>query len=161
MPKLPPGKAVVIYGRKTQSGYGVGYKVVTEGNWSSVPIIEAHAFLPIHERKLDISMDDVHTFRQGVRTKARVKVTATVQISAKSKAVMVAAENLLDKSDEEIDRIATNVIEGTIRGSFNDKGVDVVEQDLKGFQKGCIAMASVDLMSIGIEVIDLAIHEVR
>lgn len=74
---------------------------------------------------------------------------------------MVAAEHLLDKTDEEIDRIATNVIEGTVRGFFNDMGVEVVEQDLKEFQKGIGAMASIDLMNIGIEVIDLVIHEVR
>jgi uncharacterized membrane protein YqiK len=74
---------------------------------------------------------------------------------------MVAAEHLLDKTDEEIDRIATNVIEGTVRGFFNDMGVEVVEQDLKEFQKGIDAMASIDLMNIGIEVIDLVIHEVR
>ena len=126
-----------------------------------MPIIESHAFLNTHERKFELSIDDVFTNKEGVMSKMRVKASATVQVSTNVRLANVAAEHLLHKPEEEIDSIARNILEGTVRTYVHDKGFYAVEKSIPVTQKAIREMAMVDLMSIGIEVIGLTIHEVR
>ena len=56
--KVPPNKAMVIYGRKTRQG-GPGYQVISGGGKFIIPIIESYDLISIAVRTLTFNLQDI------------------------------------------------------------------------------------------------------
>ena len=59
--KVPPDKAMVVYGRKMQPGVKIGYQVISGGGKFILPVIEAYEFLLLDVRTLDVNVSDIVT----------------------------------------------------------------------------------------------------
>src|SRR5256712_10416553 len=73
--KVPPDKAMVVYGRKVKEGH-VGYQVITGGGKFIVPIVEAYEFLPLDIRTLDVVVTDIITDVKESGAKVNIKAAA-------------------------------------------------------------------------------------
>ena len=111
--KVPPNKAMVVYGRNM--GRGRGYLIITGGGKFIMPIVEQYAFLPLDVRTLEFDLDDAAVDTAGGPKRARVKASAMFKIGSDAAVLDVAAEHLLGKPDDEIDRIARDILEGGLR----------------------------------------------
>jgi flotillin len=148
--KVPPNKAMVVYGRRMMNGKG--YVIVTGGGKFIMPIIEEYAFLPLDVRTLELDLDNVAVDTAGGPRKARVKATAMFKISSEPAALDAAAEHLLGKPDAEIEGIARTIIEGALRGLLSSMAFEKVGPDRDAIALGIQQRAGSDLMGMGLEV---------
>lgn len=123
MKKVPPGKAMVIYGRGMAPGSNIGYRVMTRGGRLIMPIIESYEYMDISPRTIVVDLRNVRTSVGGVRV--HIKGSLTYQIPKEDTMLSLAAEHLLSLEPTEVETITRNVIEGGIIGVVG--GIDVKE----------------------------------
>lgn len=157
--KVPPNKAMVIFGRRMSSQRSVGYEVISGGGKFIIPIIESYQLLPLDVRALDIDMDDLHVLSGGEERRARLEATVLVKISSDPMGLKVAAEHLLGKTDEEINHIARRMFEGDLRTICRTTEFDVIERDRDTMAAKVQAMAAQTLMNAGLEIRGFTIHQ--
>jgi len=148
--KVPPNKAMVVYGRNMMNGKG--YVIVTGGGRFIMPIVEQYAFLPLDVRTLELDLDNITVDTAGGPGKARVKATAMFKVSSEPDALDAAAENLLGKPDAELDGIARTILEGALRGLLSSMAFEKVGPDRDAVALGIKQRAEGDLMGMGLEV---------
>src|SRR3989337_392545 len=73
--RVPPDKAMVVYGRRAKEGR-VGYSVITGGGKFIVPIVEAYEFLRLDVRTLDVVVTDIVTDVRQSGAKLNIKAVA-------------------------------------------------------------------------------------
>jgi flotillin len=149
--RVPPSMAMVVYGRR-QMGSARGYSVISGGAKFVRPVMEEIAWLRTGVRSVDIPLDDLIT--DVLRTGARLKALATAQVKVRTdpEGLLVAAENLLGKSEEEIAEIAVKTLEGHTRGVCARLTVGQLAADLEAVASKAREMAGGDLANMGIEV---------
>jgi flotillin len=158
--RVPPNKAMVVYGRRMGPG-GPGYKVISGGGKFIVPIIESYEFLPLDVRALEFDLDDVRTVSNGEERKAHLVATAQVKIASEPSGLKVAAEHLLGKPDEEIDKIAHKMFEGSLRTIFRDTAFEELDKSRDTMAMMVQQIAAQDLLNIGIEIRGFQVHDCR
>ena len=156
--KVPPNKAMVIFGRRMSSRSRVGYQVISGGGKFIIPVIESYQFLPLDVRALDIDMDDLRVLSGGDEHKARLEATVLVKVSSDHAGLMLAAEHLLGKTDEEINHIARRMFEGDLRTICRTTEFEVVDKDRDAMAAKIQTMASQTLLNTGIEIRGFTIH---
>lgn len=159
--KVPPDKAMVVYGRKMHPGSNIGYHVLSGGGKFILPIIENTDILDLGVKEVVLELDNVRTDPNEGSAPVRVKLTVLYKISSEPNAMMSAAECLLGKTEEEIKRMVEVVIEGTLRSiatTMTPRSIDL-EREVVGVKIGVQALH--DLQQIGIEIRALAIIRVH
>ena len=115
--KVPPDKAMVIYGRKTKTKKGTrGYEVVSGGGRFIMPVFQGFMYMPLDVRTLEIAVKDIVTDVVTSGAKINTKAVAQVKIGSDRASLNTAAEQLLHKTDAEINDIALKTLEGHVRG---------------------------------------------
>jgi flotillin len=109
--RVPPDKAMVVYGRKTTKTGARGYSVYTGGGRFIWPIVEAVDFLPLDVRTLVLSVQDIVTDVRTSGAKVNIKSVAQVKVASDPASLATAAEQLLHKSDPEINEIAQKTLD--------------------------------------------------
>ena len=148
--KVPPNKAMVVYGRRM--GGGKGYIIVSGGGKFIMPIVEQYAFLPLEVRTLEFDLDSVTVDTIGGPRKARIRATAMYKIGSDPAVLEIAAEQLLGKPDEEIEKIARDILEGAIRELLTSLDFEKVSNDRDAVALGIHQRASSTLMNMGLEI---------
>jgi uncharacterized membrane protein YqiK len=161
VPVVPEGKAMVLYGRKMAPGVMVGYRVITEGGRSPIPIIEAYEMMDLGPQKVEIDLRDIVVTSDGVDGKAGVRLTATVRIPKKERYLNVAAENLLHVNFSDVRRWAKQFIEAHLRGYLRMTPFERATSDPLGTAAAIQSMVERDLTNIGVSVEGLTIHEMK
>ncbi|MCK4456052.1 MAG: hypothetical protein KAU99_06865, partial [Thermoplasmata archaeon] len=90
--KVPPDRAMVVYGRK-QIGKK-GYQVISGGAKFIVPIIESYELLPLDVRTLDVNVNDIVTDVARSGAKVNIKTVAQIKVSSDPATMDTAAEHL-------------------------------------------------------------------
>lgn len=159
--KVPPDKAMVVYGRRMGPGPGVGYQVLSGGGKFILPVIESYEFLPLDVRILHIDLEDVRISPEGATPqRVRLKATALVKISSEPSVLKVAAEHLMHKADEEINTIAQSTIEGCLRTIFRTSTYEELDVDRNAWATRIQMTAAQDLLNVGLEVRAFNIHDI-
>lgn len=133
--KVPPNVAAVFYGKKskrvTKEGASVseGFKVISGGAKFKWPIIEDVAYLALDAFQLEISLREIPNI-DGVPV--TIGAVATCKINSETAALMTAVERFLGKSDEEIQKIIRENLEGQLRAVV---GTMTVEELIKNREK--------------------------
>jgi len=148
--KVPPNKAMVVYGHMMPGGKG--HMIIVAGGKFIYPVIEQYAFLPLDVRTLEIGFDDVTVDTAGGPRKARVKATAMYKIGSDPAVLDAAAEHLLGKPDVEIERIARDILEGALREMLSTMDFEKVRTDRDAVALGIHQRASDTLMNMGLEI---------
>jgi len=160
--KVPPDKAMVVYGHKMRGEKGdVGYKVISGGGRFILPIIESYEFLPLDVRTLDIHVDDIVTDVVRSGAKINIKSVTQVKVSSDSESLKVAAEHLLHKSNAEIDEIALKTLEGHVRGVCATMTIEAINSDRDTISGKIQTMATSDLKNMGIDIRSFVIKEIE
>ncbi len=158
--KVPPDKAMVVYGRKVKEGRA-GYQVVSGGGKFIVPIVEAYEFLPLDVRTLDVVVPDIVTDVRQSGAKINIKAVAQVRISDDPATLRTAAAQLLHKRDPEINDVALKTLEGHVRSICATLTVEQVNSDRDSIATQIQGMAANDLKNIGMEIRSFVIKEIE
>ena len=153
--RVPPDAAMVVFGR----GYGeLGFTIIKGGGKFIIPIVEEVSFLPLDVRTLDVSVPSVVT-KEGVQL--GVEAVAQVKISSDATLLKTAAEQLLHKSAEEINYVATRSLEGFIRGVCARLSVEEINEDRAKVAAEIQDVAVEELSSMGLQVVSFTIRDLE
>jgi flotillin len=152
--KVPPDKAMVVYGKH-------GFQVITGGAKFIVPIIESYEFLPLDVRTLDINVTDIVTDVTRSGAKVNIKSVAQVKISGDKRVLNTAAEHLLHKTDAAINEIAMKTLEGHVRGVCATLTIEEINSDRDTISARIQNMAGNDLMNMGIAIRSFVIRDLE
>ncbi|MEK6852156.1 MAG: flotillin family protein [Candidatus Thermoplasmatota archaeon] len=115
--RVPPNKAMVVYGRALEGGRG--FKVYSGGGRWIRPIIETYEFLSLEPFPVELDLDRVAVdVGNPPRQFVPVVVRANARISGDPDLLRTAASQLLHKSPEEQSRLVGAVLEGHTRSVF-------------------------------------------
>jgi len=159
--KVPPDKAMVVYGHKQKGTGGKGYAVISGGAKFIVPILEAYEFLPLDVRTLDIIVNDIVTDVVTSGAKINIKCVTQTKISSEPAILDTAAEHLLHKSDNEINEIAMKTLEGHVRAVCATMTIEEINSDRDAIAQKVQSFAANDLKNMGIEIRSFVIKEIE
>jgi flotillin len=152
---------MVIYGRRVAKAGKKGYSVLTGGGKFIIPIIEGVDFLPLDVRTLILSVTDIVTDVKTSGAKVNIKSVAQVKIASDPASLDTAAEQLLHKSDPEINEIATKTLEGHVRGICATMTIETINSDRDTVSERVQNMATKDLRNMGIEIRSFVISDLE
>lgn len=156
--KVPPDQAMVVYGQKSK---GQAYDIVTGGGRIIWPVINAYAFMPLDVRTLEIIVTDIVTDVTESGAKVNIKAVTQVKISSNMALLKVAAEQLLHKTDPEINEIAQKTLEGHVRGICATMTIEDINSDRDKVSQQVQNQAAKDLRNMGIEIKSFVIKEIE
>src|SRR5438046_1346666 len=159
--KVPPNMAMVVYGRRQKGMGGRGYQVKSGGAKFIVPIFESVEWLRLDVRTLDLVVTDIVTDVKRSGAKINIKAVAQVKISSDEATLNTAAENLLGKTEQQVDEIALKTLEGHVRGVCATLTVEEVNSDRDAIASKILGMAGNDLRNMGIEIRSFVIKEIE
>src|SRR3989338_10936101 len=120
--KVPPSRVGIIYGRKqtyevpqldgTVKQEKLGFRLLTGGGALVYPFVEEYAEMDLSARLIPLEVKQIPT-QGGVMIDARG--TATVMIGTDTSSLITAARNFEGKSNESINQIAKENLEGQLR----------------------------------------------
>ena len=131
--KVPPDKAMVVYGHKMKGG--IGYRVISGGGKFIIPVLESYEFLPLDVRTLDVHVNDIVTDVATSGAKINIKSVTQCKVSSGEAELKVAAEHLLHKSNAEINEIAMKTLEGHVRGICATMTIEAINSDRETISK--------------------------
>jgi flotillin len=160
--KVPPDKAMVVYGRKMKAVAGKrAYQVISGGGKFIWPVVESYEFLPLDVRTLDVNVRDIVTDVTTSGAKVNIKSVAQVKISSERSSLDTAAEQLLHKSDAAINEIALKTLEGHVRGVCAKMTIEDINSDRDAISNHIQNMAAKDMMNMGIEIRSFVVKEIE
>jgi flotillin len=157
---VPPNMAAAITGRERAlvDGDVVGYRTVTGGRTLRIPVIEKVQWLSLSTIPLEISVTDAYS--KG-NIPLAVQAIANVKIASAPETVFNnAVERLLDKNQEEIERLARETLTGNLRGVLAKLTPEEVNEDRLGFAAHLSEEADHDLKKLGLQLDVLKIQHV-
>ena len=157
--KVPPNKAMVVFGRM-QMRTRKGYQIITGGGKFILPILEEIAFLSLEARPLRIEMNDVRVDARNTKASIALKTNSVVRISSDPRILDVASKNLLGKSENDINKIAMNIIEGPVRNVCAHTTLEEIRDNFPQVSSTISATANEDLNKVGLEMVSFNIVEV-
>lgn len=158
--KVPPDKAMVVYGRKVKKG-ARGYQVVSGGGKFILPVVQGFDFLPLDVRTLEIVVTDIVTDVKTSGAKMNIKAVTQVKIASDMDSLYTASEQLLHKTDPEINEIAQKTLEGHVRGICATMTIEAINSDRDAVASHVQSQAAKDLRNMGIEIRSFVIKEIE
>src|SRR5438034_194413 len=150
--KVGPNQALIIY------GFG-GTHIVQGGGRVIWPMVQSARDLSLELMSFDVApTQDLYT-TQGVA----VTVEAVAQIKVKSdpESIQTAAEQFLNKEQEEREGLIRLVMEGHLRGIVGQLTVEQIVKEPEMVSDKVRSTCAEDLNKMGLEVISFTIREVR
>ena len=139
--RVPPDKAMIIYGRTRGMTYSymedgkertatrmVGYRIVRGGGAFIAPIIERIGWLPLESTTLESKLTGIRTKGGAIIT---VELMSQVGIKVDESSLRAASEHYLDKSASVIAETARKVLESRARTILTDMTLDEINSDRK------------------------------
>jgi flotillin len=151
---------MVVFGKKDKKTKK-GYSVITGGGKFIIPIVQDVAFLPLDVRTLILSVQDIVTDVKTSGAKVNIKAVAQIKISSQDDLLKTAAEQLLNKSDPEINEIATKTLEGHVRGICATLTIEAINSERDTVSQSVQSMAASDLKNMGIEIRSFVISDLE
>ena len=156
--KVPPDKAMIIYGGKGQRGKD--YDIVIGGGRFIVPVFNAYAIMPLDARSAKLSLNKVLVDNKGEKKRADLEIVAVYKISNEEKLVRKAAGALLHKTDAELNKITEEIVTATSCSALRDLKASVLEDKPEEVAKALKKAADLELNKIGMELKTLKISSV-
>ncbi len=154
--KVPPNKAMVVFGARTRDGSGM--KIYTSGGKFILPIIESWSWLDLCITTLDLTIREIQT---DDRKSIDIEVVVQAQIDPTEDTLKTAAVMLLKKSAEEVEYVVKNTIEGHVRGVCITLTLDQIRADRCMVSEEIHAVAVKDLRNMGLNIVSLTIRDAK
>ena len=135
----------------------VNYKMVKGGMTIVLPFV--------HEvKELDLSLITLDVAVHNVLSSNAVPITvdgiAQIKIGSDDTSIATAAEQLLDKSSEDIKYVAIQTLQGHLRAIIGLMTVEQVYKDREAFAQMVLEVAVDDLAGIGLQIVSFTIKEI-
>lgn len=156
--KCGPNQAMIISGLGTKHGEH-DFKIVKGGGAVVWPVIQQRAFLSLEVMTIDVKSAAPIITKNGVPI--IVEGVAQVKVKGDEESIATAAEQFLDKSDNEIKSIAHETLVGHLRAIL---GTLEVEQLISNFDQFAMRVQEVsigDLKKMGLTVVSFTIKEIK
>jgi flotillin len=135
----------------------VNYRMVKGGMTLVLPFV--------HEvKELDLSLITLDVAVLNVLSSNAVPITvdgiAQIKIGSDDTSIATAAEQLLDKTPEEIQYVAIQTLQGHLRAIIGLMTVEEVYKDREAFAQRVLEVAVDDLAGIGLQIVSFTIKEI-
>ncbi|MBA2571055.1 MAG: hypothetical protein H0V04_07750 [Chloroflexi bacterium] len=134
-----------------------GIRVVVGGGTFVMPLIHKAGKLKLVARQIPVSLPDAVT-SQGLKVK--VEGVATFKIGRDVESIRLAAERFLDASDEQIDSIVRNILEGSLRAIVGTLTIEDLISDRQKLLAQVQEAAAGDLSTSGLVLDSFTIQSI-
>ncbi len=134
-----------------------GIRVVVGGGTFVMPLIHKAGKLKLVARQIPVSLPDAVT-SQGLKVK--VEGVATFKIGRDVESIRLAAERFLDASDQEIDSIVRNILEGSLRAIVGTLTIEDLISDRQKLLAQVQEAAAGDLSTSGLVLDSFTIQSI-
>ncbi len=157
--KVAPNCVAVLSGRKRKLSDGrvVGYRMVRGGAALRIPLLEKVDYLSLNVLTIPLEIKRAYTLK-GVPVS--VKAVANVKIRGDETSLHAAAERFLQMTQDQVQRVIFQTLEGHLRSILGTLTVEEVNSDRGSFAQKLTSEAAVDLEKMGIGVDVLTIQEI-
>lgn len=157
--KVSPNSVAVLSGRKRKLADGrvVGYRMVRGGAALRIPLLEKVDYLSLNVLTIPLEIKRAYTLK-GVPVS--VKAVANVKIRGDETSLHAAAERFLQMTQDQVQRVIFQTLEGHLRSILGTLTVEEVNSDRGSFAQKLTSEAAVDLEKMGIGVDVLTIQEI-
>ncbi len=157
--KVPPNAVAIISGRKRKltDGKEVGYRMIKGGASFRFPLLEQIDYLSLNVFTIRLEIKRAYTVK-GVPIS--VKAVANVKIKSDDISLGAAAERFLSKTQEQIQELIFQTLEGHLRSILGTLTVEEVNSDRTSFAQKLTSEAALDLEKMGIGVDVLTIQDI-
>ncbi len=170
--KVPPNKALVLYGRREASGRGESVsgstqtelrrpRIIVGGRVFVAPWSKGVGYLSLEPVIVDLTVRSMQSFAHHRVTGWEAGVRVQVKIPAEASALQAAAENLLGKTDEEVRTVVRRSVEGWVPTVLARIPAEDSEPDWEHVAAEIQAAVAPDLVAWGLIVRSLALTELR
>ena len=160
--KCPPNELMVLSGMRRpyidDSGKrrSANFRVLKGGATFVWPFIERMDTLPLSVIDLDLGTIEVLT---SDGSQVRMKCSSQVKADTSTESsIVVTVENLTGKTEEEIEALARNMLEGRIHTALGNMTGDVFDGDREGFYNAMQSGFVVDTAKIGLQVLNFSLY---
>ncbi|MFQ5911401.1 MAG: flotillin family protein [Thermoplasmata archaeon] len=150
---------MVVYGPRRIGGKS--YRIIIGGAKFIVPIVEEYKLLTLDVRNLELEVMGVQTNTAARGAEVDILAIAQVKVSNDPELLEVAAGQLLHKTDEEINEIATKALEGQVYNVFSTLTLEQIDGDREGTAQRVQEKAAAVLEEMGMEIRSFAIRKVK
>lgn len=156
--KAGPNEVLIISGRKKRlRDQVVGYRIVQGGGTFVWPIKEQVQRMSLELMNLDVKTPEVYTV-YGVPV--AVDGVAQIKIKGNQESIIMAAEQFLSRSRDDIIRTALQVTEGHMRAIIGKTSIEDIFTKRNEFAQRVKEVADQDLSKMGLEIISLTIRNI-
>lgn len=154
-----PNQILILSGRKhrSPSGEEVGYRVVFGGRVIAIPILETVRTMDLRTMPVPVEVRNAYS-RGG--TPLHIQAIANVKISSDPAIVGNAIERFLDRTREEVVRVARETLEGNLRGVVATLTPEQINEDRLQFAERIVEDVGQDLSKLGLQLDTLKIQSV-
>src|SRR5438105_12181244 len=162
--KVGPNEVLIVSGRQhrfadAQGHVAVrGFRVVKGGGTFIVPVIEKADVLSLELLTIDVQTPEVYTSK-GVPV--RVDGVAQIKVKGDDISIATAAEQFLSKGTDDIKNIATQTLEGHLRGILGTMTVEDIYQNRDAFASKVQEVAAGDMANMGLTIVSFTIRDIR
>ncbi len=135
----------------------VNYKMVKGGMTVVMPFVHDVKELDLSLITLDVA---VHNVLSSNAVPITVDGIAQIKIGSDDTSIATAAEQLLDKSTEDIKYVAIQTLQGHLRAIIGLMTVEEVYKDREAFAQMVLQVAVDDLAGIGLQIVSFTIKEI-
>ncbi|MBI5155006.1 flotillin family protein [Candidatus Poribacteria bacterium] len=154
--KVGPNEVLVISG-KLWRGKGKGYRTIRGGGVFVWPILERVDRISLNIMTLVVRTPEVYTV-QGVPV--IVDGVAQVKIDSDPASVDTAAEQFLGLSDQEIQTVALETLEGHLRAVLGTLTVEEIYKERDKFAQSVQAIATPDMRNMGMRIVSFTVKNI-
>lgn len=162
---VPPNQVLVVYGRRHKMSdpsapekvVEVGFRIVKGGGTVVLPVVEKTQTLDLSLFTMDVGVENVLT-KSGVAVS--VNAVCQAKIGGDDNSIYTAAEQFLGKSQPDIDRLATQTMEGHLRAILSTMEVEQIYQDRTAFAQQVQAVATEDMGGMGFTIVSFTIRDI-
>ncbi len=154
-----PNEVLIFSGRRRTTADGKkGYRVIKGGRGWRVPLIEKVDRLDLTNMIIDVNCNGAYS-KGGIPL--NIQGVANIKIAGHEPALGAAVERLLDKSRDDLIRMAKDVLEGNLRGVLSRLTPEEVNEDKLAFAEKLLEEAEHDLGKLGLSLDTMKIQNVH
>lgn len=152
--KVGPNQALIIYGRKGESG-----PRVCKGGGSIVwPIVERCEILSLELMTIDVTTQKIYT---ATGVSINVEATAQVKVHGDEISIKTASERFLSMPITQIMSVARQTLEGHLRAIVGTLTVEQIYKDRDAFASKVQEVAAGDLANMGLAIDSFTLRDIQ
>lgn len=163
--KCGPNQVLIVYGKKRKFTDAItgergirGFRIIKGGGVVVWPVIESYSTLSLELMTLEVTTPAVYTV-QGVPV--LVEGVAQIKVKGDDVSIATAAEQFLDKNNNQIAQIALQTLEGHLRAIIGTMNVEEIVTNRDAFATRVQELSSGDMANMGLHVVSFVIKDIR